>query len=37
MLLEEGENFEGFIIGPGLVDLHSILFAFTYIGCGCAV
>ena len=31
MLLEEGENFEGFIIGPGLVRVHVLTFAFIYI------
>ena len=28
MLLDEGEYFEGFIIGPGLVGVHTLTFAF---------
>ena len=32
MLLEEGENFEDFVTGPGLVGLHSISFVSLKFG-----
>ena len=31
MLLDEGENFEGFIIGSGLVCIHALTFVLIYI------